>query len=56
MDFASEEAKMQNNSAMNSPNKHKRVTSASSSSFFKMPSGDLGHVKPKKVDLITKQR
>lgn len=56
MDFASEEAKMSNNSTMSSPAKHKRVTSASSKTFFKMPSGDLGHVKTKKVDIITKQR
>ena len=56
MDFASEEAKFSSQSTPSSPKKHKRVTSAASSSLFKMPSGDLGCVKVNKVDLITKQR
>jgi hypothetical protein len=57
MDFASEEAKLSNASTLSSPSKHKRVGSTtSSSSFFKMPPGDLGYIKSKKKDIITKQR
>ena len=57
MDFASEEAKLSDGSSLSSSTKHKRIGSTtSSSSFFKMPSGDLGDIKSKKKNLITKQR